>query len=245
MTRCSRSLLRDHGYRHTDYYAGPRSPARARRTRARRGLLGLGAADSLTIPGRALRPARATVASIASSPGCSGSTWRRATGELSSSSCRTPTRPILDRVEAALHGSRSSRVPGAGSDHVFFDVRLGASSGGSAPAAKAAEKRVAVVRLRMAQPLIAAFLDGLVDGDGSVDDGPYLGLDDLRRSRRRPPRPVRLVSACARVRHGGRPWPYSDLPGLPADTRAQAPDRGAAARPTPRCCPCPIRDWIS
>ena len=62
---------------------------------------------------------------------------------------------------------------------------------------------------------------------------PYLGVDDLRRARRRSARAVRPARA-TRGHVVARPRSCADLPGLRADRRAQAPHQRAAPRPAPR-----------
>ena len=142
----------------------------------------------------------------------------------------------LDRIEAALRqlGLPVYRAPGAVTccSKLASDFLGWLGTGGKAPT-----KRVPGCVFGWPLPLIAAFLDGVVDGDGSREEARtsmWTTSDGLVGRH-----PAAVLAP--RIARRGTSWrsrgQLSVLPDLLADTRAQAPDLGAVARSTPRCRP--------
>ncbi len=161
-------LLRDHGYRHTDYYA-----ARARLplhlAAQVDGLLDLMGCDDriLTKGSRAGLPRTLLVDSefawflgIYAAEG-----YRRRQQFVVSNTDQS----ILDRVEAVLHGLGlpTYRTPNAVTCTSTFASSLldWIGAGG-----RATEKRIPPMVFAWPADLLEAFLEGLVDGDGSIEE---------------------------------------------------------------------------
>ena len=167
--------------------------------------------------GIACRPAVRVARRSRSSRGSSASTPPRGTADASSSSCRTPTSSILDRVEARAARPRSrqrtARRTRSRARSTFASSVLELASAPAASAPRSASRRSCSGGRRQ---LLEAFLEGLVDGDGSIDDtrtsvwttSEGLVADLLVLFA--PPR-----ATCWHVL--ARPRPCADLPGLRAD----------------------------
>jgi dCTP deaminase len=161
-------LLRDHGYRHTEYYAD-----RARLPMHLAALVDglfedMGPGDRILTKGSrsGLAPTLLVDREVAWLLGIyAAEGYRRRTQFVVSNTDQT----ILDRVEAALHGLGlpTYRAPGAITCTSTFasSVLEWIGAGG-----KATEKRIPPAVFAWPPELLEAFLEGLVDGDGRVDD---------------------------------------------------------------------------
>ena len=162
-------LLRDHGYRHTDYYRAARSAAVPPRGAGRRSARPDGSRRSHPDRGLARPACRVRCSSIASSRGSSASTWPRGTAAASSSSCRTPisrSSTASRRCCTVSVSRRTARRTRSRARSTFASSVLEWIGAGG----KATEKRIPPMVFGWPTELLEAFLEGLVDGDGSIDD---------------------------------------------------------------------------
>ena len=190
-------LLRDHGYRHTDYYARPRGS-------------------------RCISPRWSTACSTSWAATTASSPRARASGLPPHAARRSrvrlvprylrrrgiPTPPAVRGVEhrpvdprPRRGGVARARAP----DVTALRTRSRAPprsrracSSGSVPAARPPRSASRRWCSRGRAELLEAFLEGLVDGDGSIEDDTNIGLDDLRRAGRRPAGAVRPTRAARR-----------------------------------------------
>jgi dCTP deaminase len=161
-------LLRDHGYRHTDYYAG-RSRLPMHLAALVDGLFDdMGPGDRIFTKGSrsGLPPTLLVDREIAWLLGIYAAEGSRRRSQFVVSNT---DQVILDRVEAALHGLGlpTSRAANAITCTSTFasSVLEWIGAGG-----KAMEKRIPPAVFSWPPDLLEAFLEGLVDGDGSIDD---------------------------------------------------------------------------
>ena len=219
-------LLRDGGWKHTDYYARVgRLPMRAARLVP--GLLdGLGPDDQIGAKGGqnhvpAVLPIDAEIAWLLGIYVAEGSRRRN---QLTISNT---DQAYLDRAQAALAqwGLPVSRAANAITCCSSVASEL---LGWLGTGEYAIGKRVPPVVFGWPTPLVESFLEGLVDGDGSREPIPHLGVDLFRRPGRGPagarpaPRP-----AGRSLDPGARRDPTP--PGVLRHQRAQAADRSAGA----------------